>query len=342
MVFPAAPNAASTTVDEHAAAALLPSHRGSETSPYRMITSATESALRFVNEYVREWQPTDARSAARLHEALHRIEAAVNGHDVAVFEKPGGLCPFCRMAVTLLRSEQSERGFSLFVGDLLHDEREGLKLMLSEELGERVLTYPIIYIRGTRVRGGYEELKDLADSADGLAQALENESATFEPPDQASLLDALPKENDKPRLCYQAGGGQWLTFQTLLFGNVLRLNALFQVVLCALAITLYASSPRAAALVLAFVGVDAALFVLFGPSPLAPLGTLATQLIWSRRGSVASAVPYKFTFALYAVGCLGNLACAYGDGSGGCSLPHGTGLATTLLVNSSILAVFRF
>ena len=67
-----------------------------------------------------------------------------------------------------------------------------------------------------------------------------------------------------------------------------------------------------------------------------------------RRGSVVSAVPYKFTFGLYAIGCLANLSCAYrsgGEASGEgwqCALPHGSGLTTTLLLNSTILAVFRF
>ena len=315
------------------------------TEPVRATVCASMrvSAKRFLHEYVRECQPTDQRAAARLSEALQRLKASIDDNDVVLLVKPGGLCPFCNLAITLLRREQASKGFTLSVADLLHDEREGLKVMLASELGERILTYPIIFIKGVRVAGGFEELKSMQESADGLTPALSRERVEFAPPDLDGLFATLPGKSDRPRLFYQAGGGPWFTFQTLLFGNVLRLIALFQVLLLVLALVLYdKASSRAAAVVAGFVGADAALFVLFGPTPLEPLGALATLLMWRRRGSVASAVPYKFTFILYAAGCLANLPCAFGDGSSNCSLPHGRSLLTTLLVNSSILAIFRF
>ena len=111
---------------------------------------AAESARRFVLEYVREWQPADANATARVSEALKRLESSINNHDVALLEKPGGLCPFCNLANSLLRREQLSRDFSLHVDVLLHDEREGLKAMRAEpgESESVVLTYPVIYIRG--------------------------------------------------------------------------------------------------------------------------------------------------------------------------------------------------
>jgi len=211
-----------------------------------------ESARRFVHEYVREWQPTDERSVERLAEALKRLQAGVNGYDVSVFVKPGGLCPFCNMTLALLRRELSAREFSLHEADLLHDEREALKVMVKDQLGERVLTYPVIYIRGARLAGGYEELKALNDSPDGLTRALAAGRTIFEPPSKAALLDALPSKSERPKLLYQAGNKPWLTFQTLLFGNVLRLVALFQVVLLILALALYDSSPKAGAVIMFF------------------------------------------------------------------------------------------
>ena len=51
-----------------------------------------ESTRRFVVEYAREWQPADERSAARLSEALGRLSASINSHDVTLLEKPGGRC----------------------------------------------------------------------------------------------------------------------------------------------------------------------------------------------------------------------------------------------------------
>ena len=53
--------------------------------------SAAESTRRFVLEYVREWQPADERSAARVSEALGRLSASINNHDVTLLEKPGPL-----------------------------------------------------------------------------------------------------------------------------------------------------------------------------------------------------------------------------------------------------------
>ena len=53
---------------------------------------AVESTRRFVVEYAREWQPADERSAARLSEALGRLSASINSHDVTLLEKPGGRC----------------------------------------------------------------------------------------------------------------------------------------------------------------------------------------------------------------------------------------------------------
>ena len=35
-----------------------------------------------------------------------------------------------------------------------------------------MLTYPVIYIRGGRLAGGYTELQALADGADGLGRVL--------------------------------------------------------------------------------------------------------------------------------------------------------------------------
>ena len=36
----------------------------------------------------------------------------------------------------------------------------------------QVLTYPVIYIRGGRLAGGYTELRALADGADGVGRVL--------------------------------------------------------------------------------------------------------------------------------------------------------------------------
>ena len=77
-----------------------------------------------------------------------------------------------------------------------------------------------------------------------------------------------------------------------------------------------------------------------GAAPWSPLASLATLLAWPRRGSVATALPYKFVFALYCVYLLGSLPCAF-DASECLPLAK-RGTVVTALVNSSVLAVFRF
>ena len=88
---------------------------------------------------------------------------------------------------------------------------------------------------------------------------------------------------------------------------------------------------------------DAAAFALLGPTPCSLLGAAATFGCWSRRGSLASALPYKATFSLYALGAAANLYCSMVSAEGDrCTLPHGRSLITTALVNSSLLATVRF
>ena len=278
--------------------------------------AASKYLQRFGREYLLEWQVTDQRDEARLRATVDGIAAAVNGHDATVFVKPGGLCPFCNMTVSLLKAAQQPGGaageFSLHVADLLHEEREALKLALAHaaEVGDdggggagapKVLLYPVIYLRGVRLAGGYEELKRAHDSG-GLGSLLRATPRPFDP-----ILPAPPAKvaTAREKLLHQAGGDAWCTFHTYIYGNVLRLIALQQVALAGIALGLYhASLPLAAAVVLAALAADCAAFVLLGPTPYSPLGCAATLLVWRRRGAVASAMPYKVVFGLYAAALL--------------------------------------
>jgi hypothetical protein len=86
-------------------------------------------------------------------------------------------------------------------------------------------------------------------------------------------------------------------------------------------------------------------------SPFSILGSLATLLIWQRRGAVASATPYKVTFLGYAIICLMNLPCALNEVEApeqanvtDCGFPllRGDTISTALMSNSTFLAIFRF
>ena len=317
------------------------------------LLSALESAKRFLREYVREWQPTDRRAATRVAEALKRLKALIDQYDAVLLVKPGGMCPFCNMEFALLQKMQNaqEGGFTLHAADLLVDERDALKIKYAEELGD-VLKYPVLFVRGARISGSFPELKLMRDSG-ALETALTSARVHFAAPTAKELVNQLPGRSESPKLLQQAGGGDWLTFQTKLYGNVLRVIALLQVCLLAVALAIYSNASsesgsgetgssngeRVASVLLLLIGVDALLFVLTGPTPLQPLGVVATCLVWSRRGAIASAVPYKVTFGLYVAACLLNMGCTYGSV---CPLTNGEALTTTLLVNSSLLAVFRF
>jgi len=295
-------------------------------SAWRYVAASAES-------YLREWERVDTLTLQRFTRALKGIAAHVNANDIACFVKPGSLCPFCNMATALLEAADTQLGFSYHSADLLHDEREALRLHLNSQghaLPGGILRYPVIFVRGSWLRGGYEELKGLYDSG--------SLDAALGAAPQPMLVTALqlPSES-KPRLLQAAGGGSWLAYHVYIFSNVLRLIALQQVLVLAVCLSV---GGVVADVLLSAIGIDCLLFVCLGPAPFSLTGVVATLLCWERRGAVVAATPYKFTLSLYAAGAAANLICRYAQGA--CGLPHGTGLMTTLLINSSLLAVLRF
>jgi glutaredoxin len=308
--------------------------------------SAVTWMQRGIKDYLLEWQQPDERDAKRLRESLLFCAAAVNKSDVVCWLKPGGLCPFCNMSIALLKKLQERKGFSLETLDLMHDEREALKLALGVT---GVLTYPVIFVRGVHVEGGFTELKRECES-DSLEALLNAPRAPFEP-----TLPQLPGAGcQRPKLLHQAGGGRWCTYHLRIYGNVLRVHAALQVGLFALSLALTrAAQPLAGAIVLIALGFDAILFCLVGNAPFSPLGLLSTVLIWQRRGAVVTATPYKVVFLYYALTCLAFLPCVLNGSVADASPSNMTmcdglfgqnqeSLASSLLVNSTLLAILRF
>ena len=102
-----------------------------------------------------------------------------------------------------------------------------------------------------------------------------------------------------PLFLQQAGGGRWLTWQSTIYGNVLRVIALLQICVLVPANELWNRGHTAAATpLLVLLAADALLFTLTGPTPLTPLGNVATFIVWKRRGSVAPLGPYKASLTL--------------------------------------------
>ena len=321
---------------------------------------------RWLHQYLNEWRRTDEHNEQTLQQKADALAAIVERWDVAVFVKPGGLCPFCNLATSILlrvHADEAFPQFSLHIADLLSEDRDVLCAML----GVPVLTYPVIFIRGARLEGGGEALAKLHKEGDGISLGglLKAERQAFLP--AAVHATAHPR----PLLLHQAGGGSWRGCQQRIYGNVLRGIALLQICLLAAANELHRRGMTMATVpLLALLFADALLFTLAGPTPWSPLGNLATLLVWPRRGSVAPLLPYKVTFGgLYVVLNMAALACRLanaaaqaaapvaapagnaslaGGGSslagsdGVCGLISADGLIYTMLTNSAALAIFRF
>lgn len=312
------------------------------TGPSRWLRTAKMMFGRWLANYALEWRLTDARQAARVEQVSGELAKVVNESDVACFAKPGGLCPFCTKATKLLEEFQTECRFTLHVADLLGDERDALGFMLNDIQGSTVkLLFPVIFVCGEWLPGGFEELQQRRD--DGrLRASLENVAA-----DRAVVAslgrDKVPVLPAKPQLFHQAGGGPWLTIHSSMYGNVLRGIAFLQICLLVPAHLMDTDEMRDYSIpLLILVGVDALIFSLVGPAPFTPLGVLSTLLVWNRRGSIVPTWPYKLTFLYYAVGAVGAIACEKGSEQSMCKILGSDALVYSMMINSVYLCIFRF
>jgi len=299
----------------------------------------------WLTNYLLEWRLSDARDKARMREASSRIAAITNESDVACFLKPGGLCPFCNLATTSLSDAQKQRSFTLHLADLMADDREVLSIMLEKLKGSRVdVTFPAIFVGGEWLPGGYQELKkEICSEAffvrlDGVASKHQ-----IMMPLEAQDVPTLPT---KPQLWHQAGGGPPLAFQTKVHTNVIRSIALLQVCLLLPVHAMLDSkseNTHYTTPLLSILLCDALLNILVGPTPFSPLGILSTLLVWHRRGSVRSILPYKLTFLLYVGGPLGLIACPRdGDNGFACKVLGSKGIVMTMIMNSIYLSITCF
>lgn len=296
-------------------------------------------------DYLLEWQATDARFVARSKWLSDNLAKVVNESDVACFLKPGGLCPFCNMATSLLVDLQRETSFTLHFADLLSDERETLAMMLKKDYSANPrVTFPAIFIFGEWLPGGYEELKRRHNDGSLLKTICQEQTVADRKrvlPLQSEEIATLPAS---PQLFHQAGGGPWLTFQTKIYGNVLRGIALLQICVLLPAHLLDSDDLRNYSIpLLAILFIDSCLFVAMGPTPFAPLGVVSTCAVWQRRGSIVPLLPYKVTIFFYAVASMASILCPHtGEDASVCKLLDSDGLVYTLLFNSIYLLVFRF
>jgi len=187
------------------------------------------------------------------------------------------------------------------------------------------VTYPHIFVNGSFL-GGCEELKASLKTGELLSR-LQHErtpwgdssypapTSVFAPPPESAAL--------------------WgVVLQMRVYANVIRFYSLLHVVIFAalLASDAAPDGNKAASAVLVFLLVDLALMVLAGPVPIAPLGLLASCAVARCKGAAVTAIPYKVIFSFYFIIVM--LVLGFHRGA--------TGTYSTIVLNSSLLAVLRF
>lgn len=179
--------------------------------------------------------------------------------------------------------------------------------------------------------GGFDQLSDALASGYFTELQMSNRQPF---PGLASVPDPI-------KLFSGARGQPWYHFQLHVFANFIRALSAVHVITFAVCAALSSSSPAFVQVALWIVIGDLAIFVLFGPTPLAPLCTLVTLVVWRFRGNAVTSLIYKFVFGFYVFLLGGTLLCSEGGaacvGSGAMNAALGS-----LLINSALLAVLRF
>lgn len=317
------------------------------------------------------------RSSDDVGAALEGVLTAVAEHSVVLFEKPG--CGFCRRAKELFSASYPDTTVHVMPGST-----PPVRKALQAALAVRDVTFPCIFIQGVYV-GGADEVS-LLHQGGQLAGRIAGERVLFKVGQNTTKTS--------PSLCSQlAGAGvedgicsstsRWYLPQIKSYGNVVRGMSAAHVLLIILVLVLSESAVAAASeagivatlVIMAVFGVDLALYILLGATPISLVGNVVTLAVWDFRGPAVPNIPYKVVFVVYVlalvnilrtcgpgevpvaanstmVAGVGNstMSTAAGNGTAvptalGCWKNHSTEYRATLIgaiVNSGALAVFRF
>jgi len=206
------------------------------------------------------------------------------------------------------------------------------KAALKGALRMPLLTFPTIFVRGACL-GGLEQLRDAASGGD-FNRYLIADWTPFPNDGGASFADPL-KLTTGPR------GQRWYVFQWHVFANFVRALSLLHVALFAVCLLMNALKlPSITFIIITVMVLDLIFFVILGPTPIAPLGTLVTRLVWRFRGNAAPSFPYKVVLGFYVFTLGSALLC----GDGVACMEKASTIASfgSLLINSALLAFFRF
>lgn len=236
--------------------------------------------------------------------------------DLVLFVKAG--CGHCARAEALTESHPSRLVVSL--------DTAAQRAALAEKLRIPALTTPIVFVRG-RCIGGGEELRALADSSGGL----NSPQGDFPPDPFAPGVPDVTSWTTR-RLCKPPGGTSATNYFLNCYGNTVRGMGVVHALLFAVLAWVDLSAMAQRIIVLSLF-VDCALFVL--SANVSPVGLSCTSLLWTRRGPVVPAIPYKMIMVYYLVFLTAVLRGELTDGQ-----MQTAAIANAL--NSAFLGVLRF
>lgn len=259
-------------------------------------------------------------------EAYPIVEKAIDEHDVVIFKWEG--CGFCKRAEERLE-ENSRVAASKFIAI---EADQPIESVLKQSLFMPLMTFPAIFVRGVYL-GGLDQLEDVMDSGQ-FEELLDAEQKPF-PTGVGDMKDPL-------RLLSGPYGMPWYCFQFYVYGNYIRVVSVFQIVLFCLAIALTDVSPIVAVVLLWVVVVDMLIFTLTGPTPIAPISTLVTLIVWRFRGQSTSSIPYKLVIGVfYSLALLPTITCVFGSKNCKAELQSSRLILAGLISNSVLLAILR-
>lgn len=245
------------------------------------------------------------------------IEAQATASDLVIFTKPGcGHCTRAKAATDTFPNRTIVELPSVAA-------RQGL----ASKLGIPMLTVPVVFVQGRCVGDGEALHTLLADDRSGLdlKLALPMAADPFAP----GVSDT--RAWTERHLFRPPGGSHPSNYFLNTYGNTVRAVSCVHVVFFVLLLLF----PLAALTkILAWlIVVDLGLYVVSGN--ISPLALVATSLLWTRRGPVVPAIPYKVVFVFYIVELV-HLVQGHG------SADEIRALAVSSALNSSFLAFLRF
>ena len=246
---------------------------------------------------------------------LARLSDDAVAADLVLFVKAG--CGHCARAEALTETFASRHVVSL--------DTAPQRAALAEKLRLPALTTPIVFVRGRCVGGG-EELKRLVG-----AGGLENLHAAFPTDPFAPGVPDVSSWTER-RVCKPPGGAAPINYFLNCYGNTVRGTSCVHAAVFG-ALTLLAPEQEVFRAVAGVLCVDVALFTL--SSNISPVALSCTSLLWTRRGPVVPAIPYKVVFVTYILWLLSAV-------SGNMSTGQLRAAAAGSALNSAFLGVLRF